>query len=64
MMQIPPKEERELRQAIDDWVYYDENLNVCLRDDAPEEVKKKYKKWLEKYIIPLRDAPDNSLFDY
>ncbi len=63
MMQMPPKEEIELRKAIDDWTYYDENLNVCIREDAPEEIKKKYKKWMEKYIIPLKSTPYDTIFN-
>ena len=64
MMKMPSKEELELDDAINPWLDWDENREMFLKPDAPEEIKEKYDYWMKKYIIPSRKAAENGAIFY
>lgn len=64
MMKMPSKEELELDDAINPWLDWDEDREMFLKPDAPEEIKKKYDYWMKKYIIPSRKAAENGAIFY
>ena len=48
MMVAPTKYQIELREAIENWVDYNMETEMFeLREDAPDDVKEKYKKYMD-----------------
>lgn len=48
MMYPPTKYQIELHKAIENWVYYDSEVEeLKLKKDAPEDIRIKYKKYME-----------------
>lgn len=59
MMVAPTKEQLELSMAVENWVHYDiEKDMVEVNEDAPEEIKIKFK----KYMDILRKRADKYLY--
>lgn len=62
MMVNPTKRQRELQKMFLEeiapyWMNYDEKLNPVLRDDAPEDIKKKYE-------LFIKNSPYRNQFHY
>ncbi|MGI5990282.1 MAG: hypothetical protein ACOX78_08520 [Lachnospiraceae bacterium] len=49
MMILPTDEERKMFKQLKVWLRYDVEDGPILRDDAPDEIKKYYKRLLELY---------------
>lgn len=64
MMIKPPQESSDLLEKITPYAVRDENGMINgVRDDSPEEIRKAFELWLEKYALPARKAAENgSLF--
>lgn len=64
MMIMPSKEELELHDAVSPWLAWNNDREMFLKSDAPEDIKEKYDYWLKKYVIPSRKATENGVIFY